>query len=550
MLLMSLPAPHRIRPGHGLAAAALSAALLALLVRLIEWHKLAAVAQTIQWSWWLLAQGLFGVTGLCKGIQWHRRLRQNGVATHHGATLRCSLLGYCLANVFGGLPDGEAAKAGFYANWFKAPMPAVLAAGVMSRILEIAGGLLLVGSGVFLVPAVVSTGSLRGEALAPVGVIFTGALIWQIGRIRANWTVLRAGHGVVRGNLRRLPAHPRELVVELMLVLTAHLAFGGAFVLCVLAVVAEPLPVLRLIWVSWMVQLAASLPRTFAGLGAREWAGLVLLVPCGLEPAEAAAAAGLMSALHLAWAAWGAAIWSRESRDQRRHAATPDARSISVVIPTFNEAAALPETLAHLRNIPEVDEIIVADGGSGDGTRELASALGCRVLTSARGRGMQLRQGGAATRGDVVLMVHADTWLPPDAGGALLHCLRDRTVVAGGFWKRFREPHPLLRGSRWRCALRLYLARRVLGDQAIFVRRAILEKIGGVPPLPLMEEFELCRRLRREGRLALAPAVVSTSARRFARRGVWRTYARMWRVTLLYHLGATPEKLRRIYEQP
>jgi hypothetical protein len=93
------------------------------------------------------------------------------------------------------------------------------------------------------------------------------------------------------------------------------------------------------------------------------------------------------------------------------------------------------------------------------------------------------------------------------------------------------------------------LLRRFMGDQAMFVRRAILERIGGVPDVPIMEEFELCRALRSHGQLALASTVVSTSARRFRARGVMRTYVRMWRVTVQYYLGTPPEELRRIYEK-
>jgi GT2 family glycosyltransferase len=139
--------------------------------------------------------------------------------------------------------------------------------------------------------------------------------------------------------------------------------------------------------------------------------------------------------------------------------------------------------------------------------------------------------------------------MPSEAGPALLNCLRDPVVVAGGFWKVFREKHPLRWGSRLRCALRLLLFGRVLGDQVMFIRRSALEQIGGVPDVPLMEEFELCRRLRNLGLLALASATVSTSARRFAKLGVLRTYARMWRVTLGYHLGTSTRELRDLYEK-
>ena len=160
-----------------------------------------------------------------------------------------------------------------------------------------------------------------------------------------------------------------------------------------------------------------------------------------------------------------------------------------------------------------------------------------------------MRLGAAGATGDVVLLLHADTWLPPHAGRAALDCLQRPGVVAGGFWKSFRDAPWLMRGSRLRCGIRLWLSGRVLGDQAMFVRRDVLERIGGVPDVPLMEEFELCRRLRQIGRLALADATVTTSPRRFLERGIIRTYMRMWHVTLRSWLGTPPEELRRIYDR-
>ena len=223
---------------------------------------------------------------------------------------------------------------------------------------------------------------------------------------------------------------------------------------------------------------------------------------------------------------------------------------ISVIIPTLNEADSLVETVRRAKASPEVSEVIVVDAGSQDRTKAVAEELGCRVVNGPRSRGGQLRLGAAQATGDVVLLLHADTWLPPNAGRAALECLSGDSVVAGGFWKAFRDPHALMRGSRLRCGLRLWFCRRVMGDQAMFVRRDRLEQIGGVPDVPLMEEFELCRRLRRVGRLALARATVTTSARRFHQHGVLRTYWRMWSVTIRYWLGASPEELRKRYERP
>ncbi len=223
-------------------------------------------------------------------------------------------------------------------------------------------------------------------------------------------------------------------------------------------------------------------------------------------------------------------------------------RTLSIVIPALNEADELPETLRRARALPEVCEIILVDGGSSDRTRELAASSGCLVLTAPASRGGQMRLGAARATGDVVLLLHADTWLPPEAGRAALDALRDPRIVGGGFWKVFRDPIWFMRGARARCALLFWTTGRILGDQAMFLRRDILERAGGVPDIPLMEDVELSRRLRRCGRLTLVPATVTTSTRRFQKHGVLRTYLRMAHVSLRHQLGATPEELRRLYE--
>lgn len=223
--------------------------------------------------------------------------------------------------------------------------------------------------------------------------------------------------------------------------------------------------------------------------------------------------------------------------------------TISAVIPTLNEAVELPETIRHLRKVPEVNEIIVADAGSTDATRRQAAELGCRVVETTQGRGRQMRLGASQSQGDVLLLVHADTWMEPGAGRAILKALNQSGAVGGGCWKAFREPSVLMRGSRFRCWLRFHFFRRFLGDQAMFIRRDALERIGGIPEVPIMEEYELCRKLRGVGKLVLAPTTVSTSARRFRQRGVLRTYLRMGRITFAYWRGTPLEELKRLYER-
>jgi rSAM/selenodomain-associated transferase 2 len=249
------------------------------------------------------------------------------------------------------------------------------------------------------------------------------------------------------------------------------------------------------------------------------------------------------------WSALGGWSLGREVRRKARCGCETRPTTLTVVIPARNEEAALPRTLECLQRLPEVREIIVVDGGSSDRTVQAAQSKGCRVLHASGGRGPQLRMGAAHASGDVVLMVHADTWLAPDAGGAILDCLRDETVVGGGVWKRFADPPWLLRGSRFKCAVRLWVYSRIAGDQALFVRRTVLEKLGGVPDQPLMEEFALCDRLNAHGRLALAGSVLLTSARRFRANGVLRTYLLMGWIHLRYRLGTPPAELCRLYER-
>ena len=220
--------------------------------------------------------------------------------------------------------------------------------------------------------------------------------------------------------------------------------------------------------------------------------------------------------------------------------------TLSVIIPTLNEAGELSETLKRARAIPEVHEIIVVDADSTDETQAVAREHNCTVIKSEPSRGKQLRLGGHRASGEVVLFLHADTWLPENAGAVIGETLVRPLVVAGGFYKRFRDGGALP-GSRLRCWLLWALTNRLFGDQAIFVKRDVLEQCGGVPDVPLMEEFELCKILAAHGRLALVPATVLTSARKFREEGMLRTYWRMARCTFRYWLGTSPKRLVEIY---
>ena len=221
--------------------------------------------------------------------------------------------------------------------------------------------------------------------------------------------------------------------------------------------------------------------------------------------------------------------------------------SISVVIPALNEADEIEATLRAARS-PLVAEIIVVDGGSEDGTVERARDLADAVIEGGRGRAAQMNEGAAHARAstNVLLFVHADTWLPAGFAEAIEASIRVG-AVGGRFDARLRGSHPLLPVVAKMMNLRSRLTGISTGDQAIFVRRDVFAALGGFPSIPLMEDVAFTSRLKRYGRIAALRARVSTSARRWEEFGVVRTILLMWRLRLAYALGADPEKLARSY---
>ena len=223
--------------------------------------------------------------------------------------------------------------------------------------------------------------------------------------------------------------------------------------------------------------------------------------------------------------------------------------AISIVIPTLNEAEELPETLRRAKALDGLHEIIVVDAGSTDATQNIAREHNCKILQSEPSRGRQLRLGAEKATGEIVLLLHADTWLPENAASAIAETLAKPRVIAGAFYKRFRD-RGALPGSRLRCWLLWACTNRLFGDQAIFVKRTALEQAGGVPEVPLMEEFELCKALAPHGRIALASATILTSARKFREEGTLKTYWRMARCLTRHALGASPQRSTEIYYAP
>ena len=223
------------------------------------------------------------------------------------------------------------------------------------------------------------------------------------------------------------------------------------------------------------------------------------------------------------------------------------AASLSVVIPVRNEAQALPLLLADLAALRAMGaQLIVVDGGSEDGTCQLASAQADLLLQSEAGRALQMNAGAAEATGEYLWFLHADTRVPASAIARLLDVLAGRPR-----WGRFdvclSGPGLAFRLIGSMINLRSRLTGVASGDQGIFVKRASFEALGGYAQIPLMEDLELCRRLRRLSRPECLRPPLSTSSRRWERVGVWRTVLLMWRLRLAYYCGASPERLARQY---
>jgi rSAM/selenodomain-associated transferase 2 len=222
---------------------------------------------------------------------------------------------------------------------------------------------------------------------------------------------------------------------------------------------------------------------------------------------------------------------------------------VSVVVPVLNEVELIASFLAHLAERAPGAEVIVADGGSEDGTAERAAGEGARVVRAPRGRAVQMNVGAAQAGGRVLWFLHADSRLPPEPLREIARALEDPRLAAGCFRLRIPRPDPIYRVSDTLGNLGVDLFRIALGDHGIFCRREAFEAVGGYPPVPLMEDAELYRRLRRQGQVRQLRPSIETSPRRYQELGPYRTTLVYGLILACYAAGVSPVTLSRLYHR-
>lgn len=230
---------------------------------------------------------------------------------------------------------------------------------------------------------------------------------------------------------------------------------------------------------------------------------------------------------------------------------------ISIIIPTKNESATIHRTLSQFEKVSDIPfEVIVSDASS-DRTAEIVKAYAAkatfplRFILSPSGRACQMNEGACAAKGDILLFLHADTILPNFSLNYVQHKIGQNRW--GGFCHQFDDldssrSSSLLKFIAWRSNFRLRFFKIVYGDQALFVEKKLFEEIGGFGDMPMLEDLEISKRLRKRAKMACISEPVVTSSRRFLDKGILKVYIKMFMVVVFYKLGVDIHKIKKFYE--
>ena len=221
---------------------------------------------------------------------------------------------------------------------------------------------------------------------------------------------------------------------------------------------------------------------------------------------------------------------------------------LSIIIPVSNEVPVIVQTLSSLQPIRRRGhEVIVVDGGSDDKSFLIAAPFSDKVTQSLRGRSRQMNAGAELSTGEILLFLHADTFLPNNADQLIIEGMNGTRRLWGRFDVKLSGKHPLLRIIEFLMNWRSRLSYIATGDQGIFVKRDLFEKIGGFPEIDLMEDIALCKMLKKYGRPLCLRQRVITSSRRWEEKGLFRTVLLMWFLRFAYFLKADPKRLAKLY---
>jgi rSAM/selenodomain-associated transferase 2 len=222
--------------------------------------------------------------------------------------------------------------------------------------------------------------------------------------------------------------------------------------------------------------------------------------------------------------------------------------NFSIIIPALNEDQAIVNCLTALQPFRKDCEIIVVDGGSADNTVKLSKLLADKVISSEQGRAIQMNVGSESAQGNILIFLHADTFLPDDALSQITQAIGDNRQW-GRFDVNLRGSHPMLKVVAFFMNWRSRLTRIATGDQVIFVTKPLFESVGQYPVLPLMEDIALCTKLKKISLPACLKTKVISSGRRWERFGMFKTILLMWSLRLRYFFGADPQRLAVLYRK-
>jgi|GEM_PF-60100 len=531
-----------------------SLSLLAVLAALADTRSIAASLAAFRWPWLAPVLALIVGAVLASAVKWGLILRAQGAGAGLYELFRIYSIGFFFNNFLPSSVGGDGARVLYLGK--RNGKTAAAAASVVAERAMAAVTLALVGGVAACFSAKASPLAWPAFGLTLLAGAAATALVVG-GRVpgfvrRSEGRAAKAAKSFAEAGalMRRRP----DLLLASGLVSALFQVIVAAVNMAVLAGLgAASIGFVDLCYVVSAASILAMIPVGVNGYGLREGAYAFLLAPYGLSAATSVSASVIFALCVSAYSLLGAAFWLADSRekDDGGHARGAIAGAgnglVSIIIPVLDDREGLDSLIGQLRRYADSSkdrdlEIVVSDGGSADGSDDLALERGAILVRGEMGRGGQLGRGVAASRGSILLFLHADSSIGDD----LVPALR-AAISAGAEWGcaslRFDAPAPSLRLIAWGSRARARLLSLCFGDQGIYCLRTAYEEVGGFPDIPLMEDVEISRRLKRRARARVLSATIVTSARRFRDGGVFRVFMRMKAIQALYALGASPRSL-------